>query len=140
MSAGPGDIILLDTDAFSAVFRDPADHPYHGVTEGRRLVITLFTCAETLAGATQANWGPARVARLEEALARLGVIQVTMRIVRTYAEVTATAARIGHALAGPTQVTDRWIAATAIRHQLPLLTGNTRHFDGFPGLNLVTTS
>jgi tRNA(fMet)-specific endonuclease VapC len=139
-SASASAVILLDTDAFSAVFRDPADHPYRSVTDGRRLIITLFTCAETLAGAAQANWGPARVARLEAALARLGIVQITMRIVRTYADVTATATRIGHPLAGPTQVTDRWIAATAIHHNLPLLTGNTRHFDDFPGLTLVTTT
>jgi len=32
---------------------------------------------------------------------------------------------------------DRWIAATALHYHVPLLTGNRRHFQDFPGLRLV---
>ncbi len=33
---------------------------------------------------------------------------------------------------------DSWIAATALRHQLPLATHNRKHFEQVPGLNLIT--
>ena len=32
---------------------------------------------------------------------------------------------------------DLWIAATALRHQLPLLTADVRHFQRIPGLQMV---
>lgn len=32
---------------------------------------------------------------------------------------------------------DAWIASTALRHDIPLATNNTRHFEGIPGLTLV---
>jgi predicted nucleic acid-binding protein len=127
VSAAAGAVTLLDTAAFSAVFRDPA-------------IVTLFTCAETLAGARTGQLGSRTCRSTGSALARLGIVQITMGVVRTYAQVTATATRIGHPLAGPTQVTDRWIAATAIHHNLPLLTGNARHFNDFPALTLVATT
>ncbi|HEY9171794.1 MAG TPA: type II toxin-antitoxin system VapC family toxin [Verrucomicrobiae bacterium] len=33
---------------------------------------------------------------------------------------------------------DLWIGATALHHQLALVTNNPRHFQGIPGLQLVT--
>ena len=33
---------------------------------------------------------------------------------------------------------DRWIAACAIHHRLPLLTNNARHFRGITGLTVIT--
>lgn len=33
---------------------------------------------------------------------------------------------------------DRWIAACAIRHNLPLVSNNRRHFEGIPGLHLIS--
>lgn len=32
---------------------------------------------------------------------------------------------------------DVWIAATALRHNLPLLTNNVQHFQRVPGLNVI---
>ena len=33
---------------------------------------------------------------------------------------------------------DRWIAACALHHQLPLVTNNARHFEGITGLTVIT--
>jgi predicted nucleic acid-binding protein len=33
---------------------------------------------------------------------------------------------------------DIWIAATALEHELPLVTGNLRHFQRVPGLPLLS--
>ncbi|MBA4181509.1 MAG: hypothetical protein C0506_13040 [Anaerolinea sp.] len=36
----------------------------------------------------------------------------------------------------PTPASDLWIAATALAHDLTLVTGNLRHFDRVPGLRI----
>jgi predicted nucleic acid-binding protein len=33
---------------------------------------------------------------------------------------------------------DRWIAACALHHRLPLVTNNARHFGGITGLSVIT--
>jgi predicted nucleic acid-binding protein len=33
---------------------------------------------------------------------------------------------------------DLWIATSAIRHSIPLLTHNRKHFDGIPRLKIVS--
>ena len=38
----------------------------------------------------------------------------------------------------PIQCGDGWIVAAALRHDLPLLTHNARHYQGITGLTLVT--
>jgi tRNA(fMet)-specific endonuclease VapC len=38
----------------------------------------------------------------------------------------------------PVDPSDAWIAATAIRYNLPLVTHNRRHFDGITGLQVIS--
>ena len=40
----------------------------------------------------------------------------------------------------PTPAPDLWIAATALTHDLTLVTGNLRHFDRVPGLRIHTSA
>jgi tRNA(fMet)-specific endonuclease VapC len=35
---------------------------------------------------------------------------------------------------------DSWIAATALRHGMPLVTHNRRHFENVPGLTVICES
>ena len=44
------------------------------------------------------------------------------------------------ALSHGLQMGDALIAATALAHQLPIFTGNVKHFQPFPDLNVVAFS
>jgi predicted nucleic acid-binding protein len=57
---------------------------------------------------------------------------------RTCAQLRAVAVRLGHPLGHRANANDLWIAACAVHHGLPLVTGNPRHFAGLPGLTVLT--
>ena len=38
----------------------------------------------------------------------------------------------------PMSLQDSWIAATAIRHTMPLVTHNRKHFENVPGLTVIS--
>jgi hypothetical protein len=58
-------------------------------------------------------------------------------------EVCKTYARLKNDLKTPSGsdrvigANDLWIAACAVRHGLPLISNNRKHFDGIPGLALI---
>lgn len=58
-------------------------------------------------------------------------------LIRTYVELRVACHRAGHALAQREHDADRWIAATAIRLGLPLVS-NDGVFENAPGLVLET--
>jgi len=81
------------------------------------------------------GWGTARMRRLDAAVARAEVVHSGPDLVRTYAELRVACERIGHALCQRNHDADRWIAATALRLAIPLVS-NDRIFENAPGLEL----
>jgi tRNA(fMet)-specific endonuclease VapC len=75
--------------------------------------------------------------RLEAKVQRVEVIHSGPDLVAVYARLRAECEAAGHALAQKTHTADRWIAATAIRLGLPLVS-NDGIFQGAPGLQLET--
>lgn len=65
------------------------------------------------------------------------VVPPTRDLTERCARLTDEARRRGHPLGQGAQAHDAWVAATALVLDLPLLTGNRRHFDGIEGLDLV---
>lgn len=131
--------VVLDTDAFSNLFQKRGNHADYGRhLRGRIPVLSFATVAEVHFGAAKAGWGPKRVADLEQALRRYVIAPYDASMPVLWGSLRAQAQNIGHALGQDSQINDLWIAATAIYYQAPLLTGNTRHFAGFPGLSLLT--
>jgi predicted nucleic acid-binding protein len=64
---------------------------------------------------------------------RFVVLPFNRRLAWTWAELT------GRTMKGqPMSLADSWIAACALQHKLPLVTHNARHFDGVPGLSIIT--
>jgi tRNA(fMet)-specific endonuclease VapC len=49
----------------------------------------------------------------------------------------AVASRLGHPLGQHAHANDLWIAACAVYYDVPLVTGNGRHFAGLPGLEVI---
>lgn len=103
-----------------------------------RPAIAFVTAAELRFGAAKAGWRGNRLVRQDAVLADLPVIHSDDDLIRTYAWLRAEAVRRGHPLGQGANANDLWIAACAVRHRLPLVTGNERHFGGLrPWLRLL---
>ena len=99
--------------------------------------MSFQTVAEVRYGALLRGWGAARLGRMEAALGRIEIVYPGPDIIRTYAELRVACQRAGHALSQREHDADRWIAATAIRLGIPLVS-NDRVFDNTAGLVLET--
>lgn len=131
--------ILVDTDAFSIMLDKRANHEaYARELVGHIPLLCFATIAELRFGAAKAGWGERRNKDLEEMLRRFVVTPYDAQLAIMWGNLRAQAQSTGHALGAPEQIHDLWIAATAIYRQAPLLTRNRRHFEGFPGLVLIT--
>lgn len=75
--------------------------------------------------------------RLERGLAQLTIVQPDDKTISVCAEFRLECQRAGHALRDKVHDGDRWIAATAIRLDLPLVT-HDRVFTAAPGLTILT--
>lgn len=135
-SRGP---IVIDTDVFSAdlVPGSRLTERYAPLITGRPAFISFQTVAELRYGAIRRGWGHARMLRLEAKVQRVEVVHSGPELVAVYAQLRADCEAAGHALAQKSHTADRWIAATAIRLGLPLVS-NDGIFRGAPGLQLET--
>lgn len=132
------DKIVLDTDAFSVLYRKgPNFQAYAARLTGKIPVLSFTTVAEVHFGAAKKGWGPQRVSGLVEALRRYVIAPYDDEMPVLWGALRAQAQQSGHALGADAQINDLWIATTAIYHEAPLLTGNVRHFENFPGLDLI---
>ena len=76
--------------------------------------------------------------RLDRLVAELTVVQPDDEMISACADLRDACRRIGHPLEGKVHDGDRWIAATAIRLGLPLVSHDAV-FDATPGLRLLTS-
>lgn len=98
-----------------------------------RIVVSFMTITELRFGALRAGWGELRRRGLERDLAQLVVVQPDDLLMRTCAELRASCQRTGHGLGHKIHEADRWIAATAIRLGVELVSDDTV-FRDVPGL------
>ena len=75
--------------------------------------------------------------RMEATIERVEVVHSGPELVAVYAQLRADCVAAGHALGQKEHTADRWIAATAIRLGLPLVS-NDGIFRAAPGLQLET--
>ena len=126
--------IVLDTDVVSYFFKqDTRSRLYEADIRGRQLCLCFQTVAEVKAWAIERNWGAPRRQALDRVLARYLVLPYDARMADAWALTTAGRKRIGQ----PIECGDAWIAASALRHGIPLLTHNARHYHDIPDLKLI---
>ena len=131
--------VVVDTDAFSNLWQKTGNHQaYAQAIVGHIPVLSFATVAEARFGAAKKGWGARRVGDLEEAIRRYVIAPYDASMPVLWGTLRAHAQTLGHPLGQDSQINDLWIAATAIYYQAPLLTGNRRHFENFPGLSLLT--
>ncbi len=95
-----------------------------------------MTLAELDRWALERNWGASRIQRMEEHLRNFVVYPFERALCRKWAEVAAEAKTKGLTI----ECADAWIAATALLHNIPLITHNRRHFENISGLTLISES
>ncbi|HEV7942814.1 MAG TPA: PIN domain-containing protein [Solirubrobacteraceae bacterium] len=129
--------IVIDTDVFSAdlVPGSRLAERYGPLIAGRPAFISFQTVAELRYGAIRRGWGEARMRKLDAKIHRVEVVHTGPELVALCAQLRADCAAIGHALAQREHNADRWIAATAIRIEIPLVS-NDAIFRDVPGLSL----
>jgi predicted nucleic acid-binding protein len=129
--------VVVDTDVYSARLTpdSPLAQRYDPLLVGRPAFLSFQTVAELRYGALLRGWGSARLYRLDAEIARAEIVHTGSDLVRTYVGVRVACERVGHALGQRDHDADRWIAATALRLGIPLMS-NDRIFEGAPGLVL----
>jgi len=109
----------VDTDVVSYLFKhDCRAEVYRPHLTGRLLVASFMTVAELDRWALERDWGEARRARMEQHLRNFVVYPFNRSLCLRWAEAADSARRHGR----PIGVADAWIAATALEHDLPLVT------------------
>jgi len=128
-------LLLIDTDIASFIFKgsDYAD-PYLPILRDQELALSFMTVAELFQWAILRQWGDLRLLQLEQYLSNYLVIPVDRLLCQKWAEVRCNRQNTGR----PISSQDAWIAATALRHDLPLVTHNIKDFVGISNLQLVT--
>lgn len=120
------DILLLDTDVASFLFKgSPRADAYGPLLEDKRLALSFMSVAECYRWTLKRSWGHEKVEQLRSVLQRYIVVPYDNDLAWAWARVTSDCERVGCSIAS----SDAWIAAIAIRHGIPLVTNNTRHFE-----------
>ncbi len=128
------DTVLVDTDVFSFILKnDTRAALYRPHLDRKRLALCFMTVAELHRWAVERNWGAKKLGELRAKLAAYVVLHSDDETVERYATVR-------NVKGYPVNVGDAWIAAAALRFGIPLVTHNRRHFEGIPGLLVVSES
>ncbi|MBV8991817.1 MAG: PIN domain-containing protein [Solirubrobacterales bacterium] len=110
---------------------------YPRLITGRLAFITFQTVAELRYGAIRRAWGHGRMLKLEAKVQRVEIVHSGPELVAIYAQLRADCEAAGHALGQKAHTADRWIAATAMRLWIPLVS-NDGIFRDAPVLELET--
>jgi predicted nucleic acid-binding protein len=129
------DSVLVDTDVLSfAVKRDTRAALYANDIQGKLACVALMTVAELHCWPIENRWGRAKTERLERAIDSYALLMPDHDTARLWAQVLVARKRVGR----PMLPGDCWIAATALRHGIPLITHNSADYQGVAGLKIIT--
>ena len=127
--------MLLDSNIVGYFFRgDTRAKAYERHLTGQTRYIAFVTLGELYRWLFLRPFSEPNKQRLLDYIQRHVVLPYDERIVWTWAELTATCRQTGQ----PISAEDSWIAATALRHEMPLVTHNRKHFENIPGLKIIS--
>ena len=110
---------------------------YEPILRGRPVFISFQTVAELRYGARRRKWGDLRFRQLETRIGQAEIVYPGPELIDAHVDLRVACADAGHALADRIHEADRWIAATAIRLGVQLVS-HDGVFMSTPGLSLQT--
>lgn len=142
--APPSILAVADTVIVSAILVGPQRpreaellQRYDIHLRGKSLVLSFATVAELRYGALKGGWSPARRQRMEDWFSDSATIVMPDNdLVNICASLRDTCRKNALALNDKIHDSDRWIASTAIRYGIPLISDDGV-FRGVPGLTLL---
>lgn len=111
---------------------------YWTVVAERRIVVSFATGTEMRYGALKAGWGEFRRRVLDRDLARLAIVEPDDDVMNVCAQLRADCERAGRPLGQKIHEADRWIAATAMKLGVELVSDDSV-FQDVPGLSVITS-
>lgn len=123
---------LLDTDICSAYLKGDRNVWQRFMQYGGQLHASSITAGELFTWALRAKASPKRLPALLDLLRDVIVLDVTTDVGRKFGELRAVRLDAGQS---PAEL-DLLIAATALIHNLTLVTHNVQDFAGTPGLSI----
>ena len=129
------DAVLLDTDVFSFLNKQGDTHAelYRPHVKGKTIALSFVTVGELYVWTIKKQWSAKRIAALEQHIKAAVIVPYDLELCKEYSRVK-TSLPAGKTVAA----NDLWIATRAIRHSLPLLTHNAKHFEDIPRLIVIT--
>jgi tRNA(fMet)-specific endonuclease VapC len=116
--------VVLDTDVASYLFKNsPRAKPFRPLLKGKHPALPFVSVAELFKWTLKRRWSARKVEQLEAALRRYVMIPYDRDLAWAWARVTAVCEDAGRPIAS----SDAWVAAAALRHDIPLLTNNLKH-------------
>lgn len=129
------DLIILDTNVISYIMKnDPLAASYLPHIEGQLAAVAFITVGELHFGAEKEKWGEKRRKNLEQRLQKFIVVNYDNEVAHCYGRLYAERQKAGREILH----NDAWIAACAVRHNIPLLTHNAKDFSGISSLKVIT--
>lgn len=131
--------VLVDTNVFTARLRprSPLNELYSKHLVGQRLAVAPQTVAEARYGALKAGRGAPRLDTLDQLVRRARTLPIDIETIDRVARLRNECRLIGHPLHQKQHNGDLWVAATAIRWEIPLV-AHDGVFSDCPGLDLRT--
>ncbi len=124
--------LVVDTSVVSYLLKNHTlALQYRPLLAHKLLCLSFMTVAELYRWPLQRGWGEARKAALMDHLRAYLILSHDDETSQAWARIQATKGR-------PYSHSDAWIAASAVRHELPLVTHNVQDFVGIQGLPLVS--
>ena len=96
--------------------------------------LSVVSMGELYEGVYRASDPTSSESALRLILSEIDVVHIDDEVCRIFGQQRGMM-RASNALIGDT---DLWIGATALRHDLTLLTNNTRHFERMQGLSIIS--
>jgi predicted nucleic acid-binding protein len=129
------DAILLDTDVFSYLNKgDSRAELYRPHVKGKTVALSFISVGELYFWTVKRKWSPKNIASLEQRIRASVIVPYDVELCKEFA-------RVKLSLEGRlVPANDLWIATCAIRHSIPLVTHNRKHFEGIPRLNIISVA